>query len=581
VGVAACGGGSKSGDHGNKTSSLNSTAGTPAASVQGSAGRRGGKLTSLWTGDVDSTDCGKVYSNGIKVCVSTQRALYGYKPQDSLHVVPDLAASAPRVSADGKTVTVTIRKGVRFSPPVNREVTSRDVKYAVERGFFSTVANPYAGTYFGDIIGAKPGAKPGTTLDKGITTPDDQTIVFHLRKPSAGLLAGGALGLPLTAPVPEGYAARFDAKDPSAYGEHQVATGPYMIKQDSSGKAIGYKPDESIDLVRNPNWERSTDFRPAYLDEIEIVEGNDDPNVASRRILRGHSLVNGDWTPPPAILKEASTKATQQLTIIPGTTVRYLSLNTRIKPLDNLDVRKAVIAGFDRNALRLARGGPLVGDIATHFLVPGVGGFQEAGGAAGPGFDFINTSGRPNMELAGGYMKKAGYSSGKYTGTNKLLVMGTTESGDRDVAEVVRANLEKLGFKVTLRIVTKEAMYGKFCEVPSAKVAVCPVTFGKDFPDGQSMLDPSFNGQNILPQGNLNFSQLDVPAVNDAIDKAKLLTNPAARSRAWASVDKLVTAQAPAVPWLWDKWPLIESSNVRGVPNRFTDTWDFAWTSLN
>ena len=53
------------------------------------------------------------------------------------------------MSADGKVVTFKIRSGVRFSPPVDREVTSADVKYAVERAFFKTVNNPYASVYFG------------------------------------------------------------------------------------------------------------------------------------------------------------------------------------------------------------------------------------------------------------------------------------------------------------------------------------------------------------------------------------------------------------------------------------------------
>ena len=564
--LAACGGSS--------TKDRATTTGNPTPS----GGKRGGTLTSLWSGDVDFIDCGRSYSQGVKVCLATQRALYGYKPGDSVHLVPDLATRAPEVSADGKTVTVRIRTGVRFSPPVDREVTSKDVKYAVERGFYSTVINPYAPAYFGDIIGAKPGAKPGTRLDQGITTPDDQTIVLHLRKASGGVLAGGALGMPLTAPVPEQYAAPFDQQNPSTYGEHQVATGPYMIEQNASGRAIGYEPGRRIHLVRNPNWNRSTDFKPAYLDAIDIQEGNDDATLASQRILTGQSMVNGDWTPPPSILEEARARYRNQLVIVPGSTVRYLSMNTKTKPFDDLDVRRAVVAGFDRNALRLARGGPLIGDIATHFLVPGVAGFDDAGGAEGPGLDFLNATGEPNMALAAEYMKRAGYPSGRYTGTGKILEVGSTDA--RNEAQIAKANLEKLGFTVTLRIFSKATMYTKFCQVPAAKVAICPVTYGKDFADGQSMLDPTFNGENILPEGNLNFSQLDVATINQAIDNAKLLTDPAARAKAWASVDKLVTAQAPAVPWLWDRWPLIRSKNVNGVANRFVFDWDYTWTSL-
>ena len=99
---------------------------------------------------------------GFLVAAATQKALYGYEPDDPDNAVDDLAEGAPEISADGKTVTVKIKKGVKFSPPVDREVTSKDVKYAIERGFFNTINNGYAGAYFGDIVGAKVAVKPGT-----------------------------------------------------------------------------------------------------------------------------------------------------------------------------------------------------------------------------------------------------------------------------------------------------------------------------------------------------------------------------------------------------------------------------------
>ena len=98
-------------------------------------------------------------------------------------------------------------------------------------------------------------------------------------------MASGALAYGATVPVPEAYAAKFDDETPSTYGENQLSTGPYMIENDAQGKAIGYEPGKRIHLVRNPNWDKSLDFKPAYLDEIDNLEGNDDPGVASRRIL--------------------------------------------------------------------------------------------------------------------------------------------------------------------------------------------------------------------------------------------------------------------------------------------------------
>ena len=97
----------------------------------------------------------------------------------------------------------------------------------------------------------------------GITTPTPFTLVFHLTQP-VGALVAGALVLPLSAPVPQSYASPFDHQDPSTYFKHEVATGPYMVANSGQGALTGYKPNVSILLVRNPNWRKSTDHRPAY-----------------------------------------------------------------------------------------------------------------------------------------------------------------------------------------------------------------------------------------------------------------------------------------------------------------------------
>src|SRR4051794_16415711 len=211
---------------------------TPPKAAAGAANvaKTGGTLRVLWANDVDLIDCGEsYYQMGWMLCWSTQRPLYNYRPQNGSKMVPDLAESDPQVSSDGKTVTVKIRRGVKFSPPVDREVVAADVKYAIERGFFSTVNNGYAGAYFATIEGAKSGVDPGTKI-KGIDASDDHTVVFHLTESTGGILASGALALPLTAPVPPEYAAKLDKKNPSDYGENQVATGPYMVANNAEGK---------------------------------------------------------------------------------------------------------------------------------------------------------------------------------------------------------------------------------------------------------------------------------------------------------------------------------------------------------
>ena len=563
--LSGCGGGSD-----------RESAATGGAPIEG---KHGGKLTMLWTDDVDNIDPGiTYYQMGYMVSYATQRPLYSWKPDDGQTPVPDLAEAQPQVSPDGRTVTVRIRDGVRFSPPVDREVTAKDVKYAIERGFFSTVANGYAGAYFGDLVGARPGARPGTEID-GIRTPDDRTVVFKLERGTGGVLAG-ALALPLSAPVPEEYAAPFDRRNPSAYGQNQVATGPYMVENDAAGRAIGYEAGRRIHLVRNRNWDPATDYKPAYLDEIEMPQGNDDTTVASRRVVEGESMLTGDFSPPPNVLAQMVEDRKDQLTLIPAGSARYVSMNTTVEPFDDVDVRRAVVAGFDREAMRLARGGELVGDIPTHMIPPGLPGFEEAGGFEGFGLDFMSEP-AGDLALAADYFREAGYASGRYEGDEELLMVGTSEGVAQRAAEIAKENFERLGFKVRLRLATQDAMYTKFCNVPSADVAICPnVSWGKDFGDPQTVLDPTFNGDNIIPQLNSNWPELDVPEINAAMDEAGLLTDPGERARAWARIDRMITEQAPVVSWVWDKQPLLRSANVNGVASEFNAQWDLAWTSL-
>jgi len=380
-------------------------------------------------------------------------------------------------------------------------------------------------------------------------------------------------------PVPEEYASKFDAKNPSTYNTHVVATGPYMVKNNAQGNAVGYQAGKSIDLVRNPNWDKSTDYRPAYVDEIQLTTNEADASIAAQQVLTGSHMVL-DTDPPAAQLRDAVTSKKGQFVQVPSGGYRWLPLNTTIKPLDNINVRKAILAAFDREAVRRVRGGRFIGDIATHFLPPGIPGFEEAGGLKGPPLDFLANP-RGDMTVATNYMKKAGYPSGKYTGNDDLLLVTSNADPGKSQAQVAQAQLEKLGLKVTLRTVPQDSMYTEWCQVPAKQVAICgDAGWFKDFLDPQSMLEVTFKGSNIVKAGgNNNLAQLDDKQVDAAMDKATGLQG-AARLDAWGNVDKMITATAAAVPLVWDKTTLIWSKDVNGVANEYYDTIDFAFTSL-
>jgi peptide/nickel transport system substrate-binding protein len=536
------------------------------------AAKRGGTITVLSAGDVDHIDPGAAYySYSYEITYATQRPLLAYKPS-SVKAVPDLAAAMPKLSAGGKTVTVRIRKGVRFSPPVNREVRSSDVKYAIERGFAGSVANGYAGAYFADIVGAPAAGTRSVPQIKGIQTPNRYTLVFKLKHPSGVFVS--ALAQPVTAPVPAEYARRFDAQTVSGYGMHQVATGPYMIQNNSSGSinGVGYKPGQLIELVRNPNWNRKTSWRPAYADRILFKQGYQDATVQARTILSGGADVNGDTPPPPAELRSilASPSQRKDLHFTPTGGSRYVALNTRKAPFNKLAVREAVAYVLDRDAMRLTRGGAIDGRIATHFIDPGFGsfGFTQAGGYKfnpfpSPGF-------RGNVDRAKQLLRAAGYPGGLYNGPQLTMVADSTPPGS-NTAQVVAGDLEKIGMNVKTISVTHSAMYTRFCGVPKNEPNICPnVGWLPDFHDPQTVLDVTFNGQRIVPANNSNWPLLNSSSLNREMDRGALLLGRSQRAKAWGKIDQQVSKTAAAVPWLWEDYPTLFSSHV--TPS--TEVWN-------
>jgi peptide/nickel transport system substrate-binding protein len=589
--VAACGSGGEekssgtsastggSGASGNVTEEL--FAGSGADNRKDPAqGKKGGTITMLSSGDVDYLDPGKTYyTYAIGIITAVDRGLYTYKPGEE-EPTPDIAESDPEISADGKTVTIKMRKGVMFSKPVSREVTSKDIKYAIERAFTANVANGYAPAYFGDLEGA-PKAGGDYKEIPGIETPDDYTIVFHLTKGTGGTVAG-ALSMPISVPIPKEYAEKYDKESPSTYGEgYAVYTGPYMIESDAKGKAIGYKPGKSIHLVRNPDYSDVGDYRPAYADEWKIEAGNEDPSVATRRILGGKSFVAGDIEPPASQLKRLLQSNKSELSAVSGGGWRMISFDNSRPPFNDINVRKAVIAGFNRVAARQQRGGEALGPMAQHFLPPNFPGFEESGGLEGfKEFDWLQHP-EGDRDLAAEYFKKAGFKSGKYEGNDELLIVGDGTDPDKSIAQITEQQLNELGFKTKLRLVTRDTMFTKFCNVPKSEVNVCPsVGWSKDYNDPLTLLDLTFNGKHIPPTQNSNWPEMNVPEVNDAIEAGALETDPAKRAEAFAKANKLIVEQAPAISYMWDYQATINSPNVRGVQNDYSTVYDLNYTSL-
>ncbi len=598
VGLSACGGSSSSSSSGGGSSSgTTSTPSIPLKAGENPAGqqltgkKKGGTLTELSNGDYEHLDSGEAYySLDYQIIQATQRPLFSYPPNSATTLRPDLATAIPTaanggITDGGKTITVHIRTGVHFSPPVNREVTAQDVAFALERGANPNVGNAYWPAYFGagspaPLVGSTSPSYKGGPLP-GIQTPNKTTIVFHLTKPGAPAVID-ALSLPLSAPLPASFVAPLDKHSPTTYGTtFLLATGPYMVKADKTGKiaGIGYQPGKSETLVRNPNWNPKTDFRPAYLNQINVNVGGDS-TVIGQQVLKGSNSVQLD-TVAQAVVKQAYEQYPSQITFTTGSGEHYLTLDTQHGVFKNVNIRRAVYAALDRSAIVKARGGSLVAEPATHFIYPTSVGFQQAGGYAGPQVPW-NTSVTGNLTVAKKYMKAAGYPSGKYTGNQTVQVVYGAGGNGPAIGQIVGNAMTELGLKAKISGVDQSTMYSKYCGVPKQEIDSCPTAgWIRDFSDPLSILYPTFYGPAIVPTNNSNWSQQNDPKINAAMAKAALVIDPTARAQAWANVDKMLVDQAVAVPEDFDNQPNIESKNVAGVNMLWNEgVWDLAFTSL-
>jgi len=138
-----------------------------------------------------------------------------------------------------------------------------------------------------------------------------------------------------------------------------------------------------------------------------------------------------------------------------------------------------------------------------------------------------------------------------------------------------------MGFKLNYRKVPQDTLYTKFCGVPKSNYVICPnVGWFKDFTDPQSLLEPTFSGNAIKPQGNVNWSLLDDKQINDALTKAALAPAGPERSQAYADVNKMIVEQAVGIPYSWDDNVNLASKDVQLAMNKYFSGADLSFSTL-
>ena len=523
--------------------------GIQGGSQESARGVKRGTLRVVNHTDVEALDPGIAYGAAdLTLLRGLVRELYSFdsrlEGERALTPVPDLAEGPPQMSRDGRTYTFRIRQGVRYAPPVDREVQAEDFVYAVERQFDRDhpSPNPYASL----IKGVAEFAAGKAKTISGMRAVDLHTLQITLNQPASDFLS--ILSLPFFSPVPEEHASRYEPG--RGYARHLVATGPYRLRE--------YTPGRLIELVRNENWDPRTDpLRRAWVDKITVTIGRSQAGI-QRAIASGEADLNLDNMPPPvAELERLSSDPmlSKQIAVETTSCVHYLTLQMDAGPTRELAVRKAVNYAIDRQAVVLAIGGRYAGEPASTILSPTLAGYSAYD--LYPSQDSAGDPDKAKELLAG-----AGYHDGV-----TLTFVGQSSDKWKALYGALRSSLARAGIRLKPTFYQGYEVYTKSLRLRVKKDEhhLGAARWCADYPGNgsRSFIGVLLDGRMISPTSNNNFGSYNNPRVNSLIDQAYATPDRSAHNALWGQIDRLLMEDAAWAPLVYDREVFFWSSRVR------------------
>lgn len=428
-------------------------------------------------------------------------------------VVPALAESLPRISENGKTYTLTLRKGLKYSD--DTPVKASDFAATIERMF---KLNSPGSSFYTDIVGAEEFAETKSGGISGIET-DDKTgeIVIRLTQPRGTFT--NELGLLYSAVLPSGTPARNLTNDPPP------ATGPYEIVKSEAGRGWSYE--------RNPQWAKANgelmpDLPDGHVDKIEItVVRNKATSV--NEIERGKSEWMQSTLPADLYNKVKDKYEGTQFRLEHPINLYYFWMNNSQPPFDDLEVRQAVNYAVDTAALERIYSGSMVG---AHQILP----------EGMPGYEPFNLYPH-DMAKAKELFAKANPAD------RDITVWTNSESPNDEAGAYYQDVLSKLGFDAKLKTINADVYFQLISNTSTPDLDTGWVNWFADYPHPNDYLQPQLYGESIAPVGNTNLAQFDDRKLNGKIAKLAEEEFGPEQEDEYAELDRELMEQAPWAPY--------------------------------
>jgi YVTN family beta-propeller protein len=510
---------------GNRPLAITPAGGRMWAAVQAAPGaHRGGTLRVVWGFELDSLDPARCYSSECgRILITTNDGLTAFKKAggvDGTELVPDLATALPAARDGGRTYVFHLRRGIRYSN--GRFVRPADVRYALERDF--ALRSPGGTALYNGIRGAAECIRtPGRCdLSAGVVADETaNTITFRLVAPDPEF--------------PEKLAHTAGSVIPVGTPKRETivpATGPYVI--------ASYAPTRQLELQRNPRFhEWSAAAQPTgYPDEILWnYIGSADRQVTD--VERGAA----DWAAgglPAGRLPELRTQYASQLRSSYTPATQFLFMNTRVRPFDDIRVRRALNYAVDRRAVVRVVGGPDLAQPTCQVLPPSFPGYRRyCPYTLHPGAD--GTWHRPDLAKARRLITASGTRGMRIT-------VWTIPYYARTVRYAVSL-LRELGYRATLRLAASTT-YVAIVGNSRARAQIGWAAWGADYPRPSNFL-LQLTCRSFRPhsRANTNWAEFCDPKIDAEVKDAvsEQLTDPRAANERWASIDRDIVDEAPWV----------------------------------
>jgi peptide/nickel transport system substrate-binding protein len=485
---------------------------------EGDEAAQGGEINVTLTSFPDYLDPQLSYTlEGWEALWPSYTPLLTYKHEagePGTEVVPGLAEDLPEISSDGKTYTLTLRDGMKYSD--GTPIKASDFKYAVERMFD---VESGGSSFYTTIVGAED-YQAGKAKDiSGIKT-NDQTgeITIELTEPRGTF--NNELGLMFTAPIPQNTPAEDQTKNPPP------SSGPFMITDVQPGRTFVMERNPEFKTIQDAGADEVAD---AHVDKITVTENKS--NTAQVTDIEQNKVDFMVDPPSTDRLPEVESKYSDRFRFEDSINTYYMFLNYQDPPFDDLKVRQAVNWAIDPDALARIFGGRL--HPTQQILPPGMPGYEE----------YELFPGRPDLDKARELLKEANPSD------TDITVWTNDEPDRKRIGAYYQDVLNDIGFNAELKVISGEIYFTTIGNQKTANLDTGFDDWFQDYPHPNDFFQPLLSGESILPTNNQNHGNVDIPELNKEISRlAQEQLTPEVEAQ-YADLDRKFMEQAVWAPY--------------------------------